>query len=158
MPHRLTLIRHGKSSWRHEELGDRFRPLSGRGYRQVTLVASWLKTLPQPDHVLVSDAVRTYSTAQMLAHDGAFGESAILLLPELYGADADTILACCRKHPHKHLAVVAHNPGLEALLARLGHAKPMPSLAVAQLVWEGGWDNLSDVKLAHYATPDMLQL
>ncbi len=35
--HSLVLIRHAKSSWRHEEASDLLRPLNGRGYRAEAL-------------------------------------------------------------------------------------------------------------------------
>ncbi|WKE66822.1 histidine phosphatase family protein [Gallaecimonas kandeliae] len=149
----LTLIRHAKSSWRHPELDDKLRPLGGRGYRQLAVMAGELAGWPRPEQVLVSDAVRTYSTALGLKVAGAFAKAPLVLEPGLYLAGAEALLACCQAHDSPHLALVAHNPGLEALMARLGLPRPMPTLAAAQLELAGDWQAPGRVKLRHYCLP-----
>ena len=53
----LFLIRHAKSSWAHEGIEDRDRPLKGRGIRDAHLVAKALS-----DGMDQQDRIKFYSS------------------------------------------------------------------------------------------------
>ena len=60
---KLILIRHAKSSWKHDVI-DHERPLNSRGVKDVELMSNHLKEKGlQVDLVLSSDAVRAKTTA-----------------------------------------------------------------------------------------------
>lgn len=63
---KLILIRHAKSSWEYDVI-DHERPLKKRGINDAKLVAEELKAYNiKPDKILVSDAMRTKLTAQIM--------------------------------------------------------------------------------------------
>ena len=77
-----------------------------------------------PDLVLCSPAVRTIETLDRV-RDGLGGEVRVEVEEELYGADADQLLARLRRLPEStgSVLVVGHNPGIGDLaigLARVG--------------------------------------
>ena len=61
---KLTLVRHAKSSWKHNVI-DFERPLKTRGENDAVLVANYIKDkLEKPDVIWSSDANRALSTAK----------------------------------------------------------------------------------------------
>ncbi|MBQ1784621.1 MAG: histidine phosphatase family protein [Gammaproteobacteria bacterium] len=122
--HSLVLIRHAKSSWRHEEASDLLRPLNGRGYRELQQLSRQpLLAQHLPDKVLCSPAVRTYSTALALMTTLGLDEARLQLMPSLYEADGDSLWAQLKKRvmPGKPGCcwLVAHSPGLDQLVTLL---------------------------------------
>lgn len=138
---RLALVRHAKSDWGDPGLDDHDRPLNSRGMRDAPRMARILaETGFQPDVIRASTALRARTTAEYFATE--FG-GAVELDPELYGASAPTILTRAGVGRVRSVLVVAHDPGMSVLAARLsddaiGH---MPTCAVATFSWdEDDWD------------------
>jgi phosphohistidine phosphatase len=75
-----------------------------------------------PDEVLCSDSVRTQQTWQRIAASG--GGPDARLVPQLYHADCDTILAVLRAAHAPHVAIVGHNPGLAHFATRVVATRP----------------------------------
>lgn len=113
MERRLVLLRHAKSSWKHEGIDDHERPLNSRGRRQAPEIArelekrGWL-----PDTVWSSDAARCRETI------AAIRETTTLVPPtrfdpRLYLASAGRLLELLRMLPDssERVLVVGHNPG-----------------------------------------------
>jgi phosphohistidine phosphatase len=108
----LYLLRHGKSDWGADHEGDHERPLAKRGRRAAEVVGRFLADLEQvPDEVLSSSAVRARTTAELSATAGGW-KTPIRVLPELYEATPDTLLAEIRRQGEKHsrLLLVGHEP------------------------------------------------
>lgn len=137
----LVLMRHAKSDWSHRALSDHERPLNGRGQRDAPVMAERVaETGLQPDVILSSTAVRARTTAREL---GAALGVAVTLVPELYGASADTLLSHAAKAGALSVVVVAHDPGVSDLATELsgGGIDHMPTAAVATFMWESDdWD------------------
>lgn len=120
----LLLLRHAKSSWDDPALADDQRPLAERGRKAAPRMGreiaarAWL-----PDRVLVSPAVRTRQTWELVAAelpgapDAAFPQN-------LYMGTPEQLLAEIRQAPEEvaTLLVIGHNPGMEALAKRLAGA------------------------------------
>jgi glucosyl-3-phosphoglycerate phosphatase len=71
LPDRITLVRHGESTWNADELlqGQLDPPLSDRGRAQALALAPILDGLPR-DHAVCSDLGRARETAELLGlHD-----------------------------------------------------------------------------------------
>jgi phosphohistidine phosphatase len=89
-----------------------------------------------PDLVVSSDAVRARLTAKAVAATAAFSAT-ILLEPRLYHADAAQIVDVLRAVADEDVTtvmVVAHNPGLEDLVARLTPTSELlPTAALAHI-------------------------
>lgn len=152
--HRLILIRHAKSSWKNADLEDHQRPLNRRGRTAAAAVGEYLAANgPIPDKVLCSDAIRTLETWSILAAKLPCAPT-VVPMPSLYHASADAIASAIASVPYEIgcLFVVGHNPGLEALAARLAgtgdveamarmHSK-FPTGALAEFAVTSGWADL----------------
>jgi phosphohistidine phosphatase len=137
----LALIRHAKSDWGDPRLDDHDRPLAERGIRDAPRMARRLVGSGfRPDVILSSTALRARTTAEAF---GAVLGVAVSLDPELYGASARTVLLTAAATGSHAVAVVAHDPGMSVLAARLSgdRIEHMPTCAVATFTWdEEDWD------------------
>jgi phosphohistidine phosphatase len=138
---RVILMRHAKSDW-FSGVGDDFlRPLNERGVRDARHMGQWLvATGHLPRLVFSSPSTRTRETLARLS-EGAQAE----LEPQtewretLYHASADALAALVwHERARAPFMVLAHNPGLENLVAYLvgeraftqRHGKSFPTAAV----------------------------
>lgn len=125
----ILLLRHGKSSWADAALADFDRPLKRRGWRDSLRMGRFLKTENlRPSRILCSAAQRTRQTAARLC-EGLGGEPpGIQFRNDLYHADWDMMYRLIQDLPEEDSPVllIGHNPGLEALLARLIPHLPEP--------------------------------
>lgn len=134
----LILVRHAKSDWGDAGVTDHDRPLNERGRHDAPLMAERLaRSGAEVERIVSSTAVRARTTA---AAFGAELELEVELDPELYAAPASTLLAKAAGTNAASAMVVAHNPGISDLAARLsgGGVEHMPTCAVVRLVWEAG--------------------
>ncbi|WP_407557123.1 SixA phosphatase family protein [Winogradskyella sp. 4-2091] len=88
----ITLIRHGKSSWKYDVI-DRERPLQSRGENDAILVANQLvvnKYLPQK--VFSSPANRALSTCRIVTKILQIPNEKISVVEELYDFDGRNVI------------------------------------------------------------------
>ena len=135
---RLTLIRHGKSSWDSEALQDFERPLSARGWRDSPRMADLFATYEhQPDQWVSSFATRALTTARIFAHHLHYPVEKIVISEQVYEVDSGSLLDFLRVSfsASKHIVLFGHNPGLEDLAESLcpGQVKGFPTCAILQL-------------------------
>ena len=141
----LVLARHAKSDWVDESLDDHDRPLNDRGRRDAPAMArSGLRHGVRPEVLLSSTALRARTTAE------AFGdefEVEVTERAELYLAAPDTLLEAARTSGAAEVMVVAHDPGMSALVSRLADSDVrMVTAAVAIFTWhEGEWPDVGVV-------------
>lgn len=138
----LVLARHAKSDWADEGLDDHDRPLNDRGRRDAPAVArAVLRAGVRPETIVSSTALRARDTAAVFAQtfDAALTEHA-----ELYLAEPDRLLATARAAGGAEVMVVAHDPGMSALVSRLADRDVrMVTCAVAVFTWnDGTWDDV----------------
>ncbi len=164
---RLILTRHAKSDWSTPGAPDHDRPLNARGRRQAPVVGQWLASRRDtPARILCSDATRTQQTLDLILPTLG-GAPDIALLPALYHADPDTILALIRAELVPTLMVIGHNPGLAECAQRLCHTAPahprfadFPTAATAVLDFtEDSWSQIDwgRASLRDFVTPDDLE-
>lgn len=138
----LILARHAKSDWADEGLDDHDRPLNDRGRRDAPAMArSVLRRGVRPEVLLSSTAVRAAATA------AAFGEEfevEVTERAELYLAEPDALLEAARTSGAAEVMVVAHDPGMSALVSRLADRDVrMVTAAVAIFTWhDGDWTDV----------------
>lgn len=116
---RLIVLRHAKSSWRDESLHDHARPLNARGRRDAPRIARAIVEAGwAPDLVLSSDSTRTTETWALM---GSILGGQVRFLPDLYLASAAGMLRilAAQGDSHHTVALLAHNPGCETLVAGL---------------------------------------
>ncbi|MBC3767764.1 SixA phosphatase family protein [Neptunicella marina] len=116
---RLTLFRHGKSSWEFD-IADYHRPLNHRGFRQAEQMAHDCQ-LDHPDLVLCSPAVRAYATALFYIRNLDINLSRLQLEWLLYESFTPTLVKVLKQQPDKddYLWLFGHNPGLSNLASYL---------------------------------------
>jgi len=121
---RLILTRHAKSGWDDPALRDHERPLSPRGQRNAGALGKWLaKWGDCPDQVLCSDATRTLQTWSIIA-TLCRGATDVRLVPSLYNAAPQTLLAQLHKASGRRVMLIAHNPGIGLLAHSLARTAP----------------------------------
>jgi phosphohistidine phosphatase len=148
---RLFVLRHAKSSWDDPDLDDHDRPLAPRGRRAAQVVAAYVRaTEVEPELVLCSSARRTRETLEMVNPGGEW-----VIDAELYGADADAVLARIRRLPKEtgSAMVIGHNPAMQELVIDLAETgdptsidearRKFPTGALATLTFECEWSELS---------------
>lgn len=166
----LTLLRHAKTERGDTDTADRDRRLTARGEADALDMAHWLEaTLPAPDLVLCSTAVRTVQTWNVLAP--VLGAARIEMRDDLYLAEADALLEIVRALDDRaeNVVLIAHNSGIEDLANELaGEGNPddmaamvakFPTSGAAVLSFET--DRWSDAavgaaRLLHFMTPRRL--
>lgn len=119
---RLILMRHCKSDWAHD-LPDRERPLNKRGRASAAALGDWLRSLKIiPDEIMCSSATRTFETCQGLGLC-----TPLDLYPELYLADARTMLTVLSGAQGETVLMAGHNPGIGHFAWELLRTTPVHS-------------------------------
>lgn len=141
----LVLARHAKSDWGDPSLDDHDRPLNARGVRDAPEMARRImRTGVRPGLILTSTAVRARDTAEAFA---ATFDSELRELPELYASTPATLLDAARTAGEDEVMVVAHDPGMSALVSALaGRHVSMTTCAVAVFTWhDATWADVGAV-------------
>lgn len=116
---RLILLRHGKAEHRATSGEDIDRALTEQGREDAAAVAEHLfREELIPDIALVSTALRceeTWEAARPIFPPRVKVEP----MRHLYNAPADVLLEAARDIDQAAVAVVAHNPGIQTLVAEL---------------------------------------
>jgi len=144
-------MRHAKSSWDEPDVADHDRPLAPRGRKAATALRDHLRELTErPELVLCSSSVRTVETLERI-RKALPAETTIRIEDDLYGADAEELLARVRRLPASVTSalLIGHNPGVGELAAMLaGHgdremrtalATKFPTAALARLAFDQAW-------------------
>lgn len=111
----LYLLRHAKSSWDDPDLKDFERPLAERGLRDIPLIAErFCAREGSTESITCSPAIRTKSTAKLLAELIDFPVDDISSNPELYFAGASMFLkaASLVDENCESAMLVGHNPAI----------------------------------------------
>lgn len=115
---KLTLVRHAKSSWDDPIVDDFDRTLNSRGQADAPQMGERLRDAGfKPDCVVTSPAVRVLETAGIIMARLGIPLERMRQEPKIYEASLATLQSVIEKNPDacRHLMLVGHNPGLEAL-------------------------------------------
>jgi phosphohistidine phosphatase len=119
---RLYIVRHAKSDWSFD-VDDFDRPLNERGKRDAPTMAARLKQRNvQLDALVSSTAVRAWRTAQLFAVVYEREDGAIIGIPKLYHASAETIFDVIEgiSDDFQSIAIFTHNNGITDFANSLG--------------------------------------
>lgn len=131
---RLTLVRHGKSSWEYEVPDDE-RPLKKRGYRDGEVVSKTYKEFYSKQALFWSSpAVRALETAKIFKEKLEVPNEKFKIKEELYTFDENQLLEIIRSCTDdvENLVVFGHNPAMTGLVNKLGD-KPLDNLPTTGL-------------------------
>ena len=159
----LLIMRHAKSSWKHDDLADYDRPLKKRGeYKAIQMGELMRKHELTPQRIITSTAKRALKTAELVA-EACHYEERIIATRAFYGATPDDFVEVLRKldDGDELVMVVGHNPDLETLLEALtGAMESLPTAALAQVDLPiASWKELDEDtpgKLVHLWVPSAL--
>ena len=150
----LFLLRHAKSSWDNPDLKDFERPLSDRGLADVPVMAERFMSRQGAieslvDCIICSPAVRTKTTAKLLAEQLAYPQDEIGSNPELYFAGSNMFLkaASLVDETNNSAMLVGHNPAItEFANAMTGESiENIPTCGLVEM--QLAIDNWSDIEL-----------
>ena len=146
MTRELLLLRHAKSSWDDAGVRDHDRTLNARGERDAPRMGRLLVERELvPDRIVASTAVRARRTSDLVAE--AAGVADVAVCEDLYLAPPGTLVDVARRRggSAQRLMLVAHNPGLEDLVAQFtGSQDAFPTAALAALRFDiDYWEDLA---------------
>ncbi|TDN79822.1 phosphohistidine phosphatase [Salegentibacter sp. 24] len=145
---RLILVRHGKSSW-DNNLPDEKRPLKKRAYNDAARVLKTFKEF-QSDNLTLwsSPAVRAYTTAKIFKDALHIPDEKFSVKKELYTFDEAHLLSVVKSCSDevKKLMIFGHNPGMTALVNKLGDKSVdnLPTTGLCVIDFES--DTWKDIK------------
>lgn len=148
MRRQLYIIRHGKSSWDHEDLDDIDRPLNPRGLRSAKMMAERLKDAGLvPELIYSSPAKRALNTALIMQEVWGLDSALLKVRDQLYMAYLQEISEVIAQAPAevKSLAIFGHNPSFTMFANRFLKASldnlPTAGVVVVDLDSES-WSDL----------------
>lgn len=158
----LFLVRHAKSSWADETLGDRERPLNSRGESQLAALGRALvRSGGFGGSVYASDATRALQTLRGILPPG-FPENRIHTTPRLYTFDHQRLLHWLQElgESEDTALIVGHNPALLDLAEHLLKHPPthLPTAGVIHIrLPDKPWQKITPGKgrLEAFLTPRM---
>jgi len=158
----LYLLRHAKSSWEDESLGDFERPLNERGNKAADTIGQFVaQESLKPELILSSPALRARQTTEIVLRVSRL-QVELRFDVRIYEASLDTLLLILADiEPKKSVLMVGHNPGFEELLHFLsGEVRSVPTAALAKLDFESSdWKSLgrNEARLEWMVTPKGLK-
>lgn len=135
----LILIRHAKSSWDEPGVGDRERPLNKRGLKDAPMMGAALKERGvNPDVIIVSLAVRAWTTAELIADELGYPREELVQESAIYAAGLNALMQVVQNIDEEveTACLVGHNPGFEDLANTLIPDMPiahMPTCGVVRM-------------------------
>ena len=110
----LYIVRHAKSSWKHDNLTDFERPLNKRGHGDAPMMGRILAERGTTIGLLRSSPANlALTTARMLAQELDFPLDSIETDEGMYGASHRQLFETVRSFPDEvaQAMIVGHNPG-----------------------------------------------
>jgi phosphohistidine phosphatase len=148
----LYLVRHAKSSWKDISLQDFDRPLNKRGFADAPFMAEVLKQKDvKLDAIICSPAMRTKTTAELIAPYLGFPMKNIVYHKQMYETSEKTLLKLLKEIPNtiNNLMFVGHNPSLTALANLLAdsYVYNIPTTGIYAIQFDClAWDNIGNTK------------
>ena len=137
----LTLVRHAKSSWQHDDLSDRERPLNKRGERDAPVMGQRIVDAGiRPSLIISSPAVRAWTTARIIAESIGYPREFLQREISVYMASLDDLLdvLVAQDAEFMNILLVGHNPGLTKFANYLspGVTDNLPTAGVVSVSFE----------------------
>lgn len=144
----LFLLRHAKAIADGGSMTDEDRPLSEKGIKDSKKLASKLhKRAYNFDLILTSPAIRTITTAQLVANRLGYKQKLIAVDKHIYLATLENLLTVIVSVHKKvdSLLLVGHNPSISSLAWYLaGEPISMPTCALLELKFEiKNWEQIN---------------
>lgn len=149
----LLLIRHAKSSWDDITQKDFDRPLNERGKHDAPLMAKRLRKEKdvELDVIISSPAKRAIETSKYFAEEFDIKKKHVQQISNLYEPTIEAFFDSINNIDDdlKHVALVAHNPGITAFANLLTNARidDMPTCSIFALkILNSKWKNFESAE------------
>ncbi len=112
---KLYLVRHGKSSWKHEGVMDMDRPLKIRGIKDAYRASVWLMEQgDRPDLIISSPAIRALHTALIFSKNLEHCSSELRMEEAIYNASSKDLFHVVKDLDDKlnSVMIFGHNPAI----------------------------------------------
>ncbi|WP_179006691.1 SixA phosphatase family protein [Winogradskyella forsetii] len=144
----LILMRHGKSSWRHN-VSDRERPLKSRGKNDAKLVANqFVKHNDSPKVIFSSPANRALSTCKIFTKALKIPETEIKVIEDLYDFSGESVIDFIKSLPNSlnEVMIFGHNHAFTSISNIFGDnfIDNLPTSGLVKINFE--IDNWKDLK------------
>jgi phosphohistidine phosphatase len=108
----LYIVRHGKSSWKYDNVVDYDRPLKNKGIRGSYETAEKLKSFVKPEILISSPANRALHTATVFARVLEYPLNDLKINEILYGSHEEVVINFIARMDDsiKSVMIVGHNP------------------------------------------------
>ena len=119
----LYMVRHAKSSWKHDVI-DHERPLKSRGERDGKLVSKHIaNTQKAPEKIVSSDAVRALSTAHYFKDAFNINDKEFTTKHELYDFSGQNVIQVVKNLDDSldRVMIVGHNHAFTSVANMLGN-------------------------------------
>ena len=117
-PRQLWLLRHAKAE--PYQTTDYKRPLAEKGIKQVSKISQAIATLPSPDVIISSPALRAKQTTQLLCQQLNLNLDQVQWDEHIYDATTSQLIKVLEQVTRGNIILLTgHNPGLEGLLEYL---------------------------------------
>lgn len=159
---RLYLIRHAKSSWKHQ-VPDELRLLKKRGVTDAVLIAEHTKSLFQkPDMVLCSPSKRTVQTADVFLKEWLIDNTLIQFKENLYDFSGANLIKTIREcnDTINNLMIFAHNFAVTDFVNTFGtlDVNSVPTCGFVVIDFEiSSWKNLKKGQTVYKLFPKNLK-
>lgn len=159
---KITLIRHAKSSWKHN-VSDRERPLKSRGYNDAALISEALKENNFTSEAYFSSpAQRALTTAELILSDLGIDVSTIEIREELYDFNGDQVIRFIKALPESlnSIVVFGHNNALTNISNTFGNMviDNLPTCGVIILSFKSEtWNSIQRGTTEFFMTPKQLK-
>ena len=144
----LFIVRHGKSSWKYENIEDFDRHLKEKGIHDVFTMATRLnKQHVKPDLMISSPAIRAFHNANIVARTLDYPLDQIQLQESFYPGTADEIIQIIKQADDNLNAIMifGHNPAFTHVANYFlkEDIEKLPTSGIAKVSLEtGSWKNI----------------
>ncbi|MFI1744089.1 SixA phosphatase family protein [Thalassobellus sediminis] len=159
---KLILVRHAKSSWKHNVI-DHERPLNERGLSDANMVSKSLYSKEEGlDMLMSSDAIRAKTTADIFISNLNISNDIVSFNHDLYdfeGRNLKRVIEECNNSIN-NLMVFGHNHAITAFVNSFGdqYIENVPTCGVVSIEFEiKDWNDLKQGKTVFTLFPKDLK-
>jgi phosphohistidine phosphatase len=161
MKGKLLLVRHAETVDKTPEIKDLERHLTTEGFRNSSLLGNIIKEKKIfPDLIVSSNAIRAFTTAQLVAERIGYDISRILINDDVYEASTRILLGIINqlKNDLSIVMMVGHNPAISYLAeyvsnAEIGDFSPASVACFDLLVDDWAAVSANTCELTFFETP-----
>ena len=145
----VVLIRHGKSSWKHD-VSDKERPLKNRGISDAKLIAqNFRESKFEPDLVISSPANRALSTCKIFLQILDISDKRLNISDKIYDFSGQNVIDFIKEldNDYQKIMIFGHNHAFTAIANFFGDIRidNVPTSGLVMLTFNV--DNWKDIDL-----------